>query len=202
MRVALFGGTFDPIHRGHLAIASAAADAYALDMVLFAPVGRQPLKPDRTLADFAERLEMVALACKADARFVASDLDAPHADGSANYTVDAVAELRRQLPSGTFFVLVGADSFLQLPRWHEPDRLLELAEWIVVSRPGFSLNDLALMGLSSAQIKRVHVLDSVHQDVSATELRRRLRNGDDCGDLLPTEIVEYIRAHRLYEKHS
>jgi len=198
MRVALFGGTFDPMHSGHLAIASAAADAFALDMVFFAPVGRQPLKPEGTMASFSDRLAMVELACKGDSRFAASDLDAPHADGSANYTVDAVAELRRQLPGGTIFVLVGADSFLELPRWRQPDRLLGLAEWIVVSRPGFSLNDLAALGLSGGQMDRVHVLDGVHQEVSATELRRRLLSGDDCGDLIPAEVVEYIRAHRLY----
>jgi nicotinate-nucleotide adenylyltransferase len=198
-RVALFGGTFDPIHRGHLAIASAAANVFALETVLFAPVGKQPLKLEGTLAGFADRLEMVTLACRADPRFAASRLDAPHVDGSVNYTVDALTELRREMPDATLFVLVGADSFLELRQWRKSDQLLELAEWIVVSRPGFSLNDFAGLGLSGSQMGRVHVLNSVHEEVSATELRKRLRSGDDCGDLIPAVVAEYIRAHRLYE---
>ena len=199
MRVALFGGTFDPVHRGHLAIAAAAADAFALDVVLFAPVGRQPLKPEGTVASFSDRLAMVELACKTDARFVASDLDAPHADESPNYTVDTLAKLRRVMPDATLFVLVGADSFLELRRWHQPDRLLELAEWIVVSRPGFSLQSPNGLRLNDTSLKRIHVLDGVHQEVSATELRRRLHSGGDCGDLITAEVVRYLRAPRLYE---
>jgi nicotinate-nucleotide adenylyltransferase len=147
MRVALFGGTFDPIHCGHLRLASAAADACALDQVLFAPVGHQPLKPEGATASFADRLAMVTLACdstphpdrKPDPRFLASTVDAPHPDGTPNFTVDTLETLARQLPGATLFALAGADSFLDLRRWRQPDRLLTLAEWIVVSRPGFPL---------------------------------------------------------------
>jgi nicotinate-nucleotide adenylyltransferase len=112
MRVALFGGTFDPIHRGHLAIAGAAADAFALDKVLFAPVGRQPLKGGGTPTGFGDRLAMVRLACEGDGRFVASEVDAPRGDWTPNYTVDTLQTLRWEMPDATLFVLVGADSFL------------------------------------------------------------------------------------------
>ena len=136
MRVALFGGTFDPIHRGHLALASAAASAFALDRVLFAPVGRQPLKAESPAATFADRLEItrLAVASAASPRFAVSSIDAPRPDGAPNYTVDTLAALAREAPAATLFVLTGADSFLSLRNWHSPDRLLELAEWIVVSR--------------------------------------------------------------------
>ena len=194
MRIALFGGTFDPVHRGHLAIATAAADAFALDQILFAPAGRQPLKPEGTPTTFADRLAMVQLACTDHPRFIVSEVDAPRADGSPNYTVDTVATLQRQMPSAKLFVLVGADSFLDLPRWHQADRLRKMVDWIVVSRPGFPLPESPLQ----AQPDRIHPLNSVHEDVSATELREHLQRGEDCSDLLPAPVMQYIREHHLY----
>jgi nicotinate-nucleotide adenylyltransferase len=204
MRVALFGGTFDPPHRGHIGIATAAADAFGLDKVLFAPTGRQPLKLDAAPTPFAERLAMVRLACTVDARFVTSDVDAPHPNGAPNYTVETLDALRRAMPDAALFNLVGADSLLKLPGWREPERLLELAEWIVISRPGFPLGQLDSLGLTAelrltpAQRSRIHLLESVHEDVSATELRERLHRGDRCDGLLAPAVADYIAAHGLY----
>jgi nicotinate-nucleotide adenylyltransferase len=198
MRVALFGGSFDPPHDGHLAIATAAADVFDLESVLFAPVGRQPLKTESVPAAFADRLAMVELACKVDRRFAVSEVDAPRPDGSPNYTVETLALVREQVPKMRLFNLVGADSFLDLPRWHEPERLFELAEWIVVSRPGFALADLSSLGLTPRQRGRVHLLQTVHEDVAATDLRERLEAGDRCLDVLPPAVSEYIEAHHLY----
>jgi nicotinate-nucleotide adenylyltransferase len=198
MRVALFGGSFDPPHHGHIAIARAAADTFALDRVLFAPVGHQPLKSDATPAPFADRLAMVDLACKADPRFFPSEVDAPRPDGAPNYTVNALAVLSERMPEAQLFNLVGADSFLNLRRWHDPERLLELAEWIVVSRPGFALDDLSALRLTARQRKRVHLLQTVHEDVAATDLRERLDRGDPCSDVLGPAVAAYIKAHRLY----
>lgn len=197
MRVALFGGSFDPPHHGHIAIAAAAADVFDLDKVLFAPVGHQPLKPGGA-APFPDRLAMVELACRADSRFAVSDLDAPRPNGSPNYTVETLAKLHEAMPDVRLFNLVGADSFLDLRRWHEPERLLELAEWIVVSRPGFPLANLAPLGLTPQQLGRVHLLQTVHEDVAATNLRERLEAGDRCADLLAPEVTAYIEVHRLY----
>jgi nicotinate-nucleotide adenylyltransferase len=198
MRIALFGGSFDPPHHGHIAIATAAADVFDLGSVLFAPVGQQPLKPDGVPAPFADRLAMVELACRADSRFGVSDIDAPRSDGTPNYTVDTLATLHEAMPEERLFNLVGADSFLDLPRWHEPERLLELAEWIVVSRPGFPLADLSPLGLTPYQRGRVHLLLTVHEDVAATNLRERLEAGDLCADVLAPAVSAYIQAHQLY----
>ena len=202
MRIALFGGTFDPPHKGHLAVAAAAADTFLLDRILFAPAGRQPLKPQDRPASFADRLAMVTLACAQDTRFQPSTLDAPHFDGAPNYTVDALQTLSHENPHATLFNLVGADSFLDLPRWREPNRLLELAQWIVVSRPGFSLDDLSGLNLTPHQRSRVHLLQTVHEDIAATDLRHRLRDGDPCTALIPPEILTYILAHHLYHASS
>jgi nicotinate-nucleotide adenylyltransferase len=209
MRVAFFGGTFDPIHRGHLRLAAAAADAFALDRVLFAPVGHQPLKAEGATASFADRMAMTALAltdpatCNlqpATCNFLISSLDAPRPDGAPNYTVDTLAALTLEYPAATLFVLTGADSFLTLRNWRSPEQILSLAEWIVVSRPEFPLTEaeLAPLGLTPAQRPRVHLLTTVHEDVSASELRRRLHAGDPCPGLLPSAVAEYIQSHHLY----
>lgn len=203
MRVAFFGGTFDPIHRGHLAIARAAVEQFRLDTVIFAPVGRQPLKAKTAEAPFADRIAMVRLACDAAAsagRFVASEIDAAKPDGQPNYTVDTLAELARHWPDADLFAISGADSFLTLRSWREPDRLLELAKWIVVSRPGFALGreGLAGLGLTDAQSSRVHLLTTIHEDVSASELRRRLHAGEDCSDWVAEPVMQYVRHHGLY----
>lgn len=208
MRVAFFGGTFDPIHRGHLRLASAAADAFALDRVLFAPVGNQPLKAKLPIASFADRLEMTRLALSsttgnlqpATCSFLVSTLDAPRPDGQPNYTVDTLAALAREYPAADLFVLTGADSFLTMRKWRSPDRLLALAEWIVVSRPEFPLAQaqLAELALAPGQLARVHLLATVQEDVSATELRRRLQAGDPCPGLLSPAVAAYIQAHHLY----
>jgi nicotinate-nucleotide adenylyltransferase len=217
MRVALFGGSFDPPHRGHIAIATAAADAFALDRVLFTPAGRQPLKRNGHAASYDQRLEMCALAC-ADAdprRFAVSTLDAPLADGSPNYTVRTLELLADEYPAVQRFNLVGADTFQHLGKWREPHRLIQLAEWIVVSRPGIPLKLPDNLTLTAAQRARIHLLSTVHEDVAATTLRQLLAGraagggkreagrvdayeASSLDDLLPPSVAAYIAAHHLY----
>jgi nicotinate-nucleotide adenylyltransferase len=198
-RLGYFGGSFDPPHSGHLAIARAAATAFSLDRILFVPTAHQPLKPTGPAAPFDARLAMVALLCTGDPSFEASSLEAPHVDGSPNYTVDTLTQLRSSLNGpDVIFVLVGADAFLDLRRWREPDRLLTLAEWIVISRPGFSLQDLSPLALTTAETKGVHILDGIAEPASATSIRELLHSGSDCPGLLPTTVLRYIRDHHLY----
>ena len=150
-RIAFFGGSFGPPHRGHLAIAAAAADRFAFDQVLFAPVGHQPLKGEYPATDFLHRYTMTALATQADPRFVPSLLDAPRSKDAnetrPNYTVETLAQLRASLstrPESTaLFTLLGADSWLDIARWFQTSRLLALTDWIVAARPGFSLDRAA-----------------------------------------------------------
>ena len=209
MRVGVFGGTFDPVHKGHLLLAETAEEAYGLDRVLLAPTGRQPLKEAPPAASYADRLAMVRLAVEEEfgpasrfsaSRFAVSEEDAPRPDRKPNYTVDLLRRLRTQLPGAELWVLAGADSFLTLRRWREPDALLALAEWVVVSRPGSDLTQtkLAALGLTAEERARVHLLMTLHEEVSATDLRRRLAEGDGCEELLPASVVRYIREHDLY----
>ena len=199
MRIAYFGGSFDPPHRAHLQVARAASEAFALNRVLLAPTGNQPLKSGPPQANYADRLVMTRLLCADDPHLEVSELDAPHADGSPNYAVDALSSLKDiSDPDAQLFALAGADSFLTLPRWRNPQRLLELAEWIVVSRPGFSLDDLSTLNLSPKEQSRIHLLTSVDEPVSATGIRERLRIGVSCGDMLPPKVALYIARMHLY----
>ncbi len=146
-RIAFFGGSFDPPHRGHLAIASAAADRFALDQVLFAPAGYQPFKSKVPATDFLHRYAMTALATQADPRFIPSLLDAPHRGATdaerPNYTVETLSRLRASLAAEAepteLFTLLGADSWVEIGQWFQASRLLALTDWIVAARPGFAL---------------------------------------------------------------
>ncbi len=199
MRVGFFGGSFDPPHRGHLTVALAAAEAFRLDRVLLAPTGRQPLKPNGPAAPFADRLAMIELLCKGHAPLEASGIDAPQPGDAPNYTIDTVGRLRLELdPADELFILVGVDAFLDLRRWHEPERLLAAAEWIVVSRPGLDRERLDDLQLTTQQQQRVHWLDGVADPASATGIREALQAGRNPGDLVLPRVLEYIHAHHLY----
>ena len=199
MRIGYFGGSFDPPHRGHLTVALAARERFALDKVLLAPTGRQPLKPDGPRASFGDRLAMTELLCAGQTGLEASAIDAPSPDGGFNYTADTLTRLRANLPpTAELYAIVGADAFLGLPHWHGVEKLFALAEWIVVSRPGSPLEQLEAMPLRPEQRGRVHLLDGIADPTSATHVRARLREGQPCEPLLPMTLCEYIRAHRLY----
>ena len=198
MRIGYFGGTFDPPHRAHLHAAQAAADAFALDRVLLAPTGLQPLKAEAAKASFEDRMAMTRLLCADDPRLEASAIDGPLEDGSPNFTVDALGRLHAQAPEAELFALAGADSFLTLRQWHEPQRLLQLAEWIVVARPDFSLDDIASLNLTEAERSRVHLLPELDENVSATGIRERLRVGVSCGTMLTPTVSLYIARMHLY----
>ncbi len=175
-----------------------AANALRLNRVLLAPTGRQPLKQASALASFDDRLAMTRLLCAADPRLEVTGIDPPHEDGSPNYTVDVLEELMAASPDAQIFSIVGADSFLHLPSWREPERLFALAEWVVVSRPDFPLDRIDQLGLTAEQRSRVHLLTTLEDDTSATELRARLQAGVSPGDRLTPEVLLYISRMRLY----
>jgi nicotinate-nucleotide adenylyltransferase len=220
MRIAFFGGTFDPPHCGHLAIARAAVTRLALDQVLVAPVGTQPLKGGSAQSSFEDRLAMVRLAVEGVPGLAASSVDAPLAGGQPNYTFDTLQGLRHQLqPTDTLFCLLGADSFLTLRWWHRCSELLVFCDFIVAGRPGFSLEQIngalpqgvenrgehreagitrfTLAG-PSGKSAGLFVLPDLDQDISATEIRAALAEGSEPQTVLPPAVAEYIRSHGLY----
>ena len=154
-RIAFFGGSFDPPHRGHLAIARAAKAALQLDTVLFAPVGAQPLKPTGSTAPYDDRVAMTRLAIAGEPGFELSLADAPNSAGVPNYTINTLLTLKEELaPGAALFCLMGADSFLALRKWHRGTEIPFVAPLIVASRPRQAFADLAAVlpgGLSLAQ---------------------------------------------------
>ena len=193
-RIAFFGGSFDPPHRGHLAIARAATAQLSLDQVLFAPTGRQPFKSAGAHAPFPDRLRMVELLCAEAPKasgWQASTLDAPHPDDAPNYTVDALETLAQAHPTAHLFAILGADSLQQFPRWHRASRLLELATWIVVSRPGYTPVPLPPGA-------RVHWIEGVAVPLASHVLRERLAAGDPCTADIPGTVLRYIHERGLY----
>lgn len=233
-RVAFFGGSFDPPHLGHLAVARAARRAFRLDSVLFAPVGTQPLKSEGSTSSFADRLAMTRLAIESEPRFAISLADAPKPSGEPNFTLEALKGLRAQLgPGSELYCLMGADSFLGLKRWHRAGEIPFAASLIVASRPGDSLDGLQaalpkglsleigpdveksesgvdvrsfLLLNSAGERANFYILPGLDVEISASDIRRRLRDGPEGvlerpatePRLLPDAVAEYIGAHGLY----
>jgi nicotinate-nucleotide adenylyltransferase len=225
MRIGFFGGSFDPPHNGHLAVAKAAFNALHLDRVLWAPVGLQPLKPDGSSASYDDRAAMVGLAIADDLAFELSRVEAPGAISQPNYTIDALESLRARFPPETnLYLLMGADAFRGLRNWRRAADIPLSADLVVAARPGEDLSDLSASlplgfacepGEQSDVLRTftlrntagvessLYLLPGVHAEVSATDLRQALRSahaGSDLASLLPAAVAQYIREHGLYRQ--
>ena len=185
MRLALFGGTFDPIHTAHLTVAREAADQFRLDQVWFVPAANPPHKSGETAATYDDRCYMVELACQAaDPRFFMSLLEA---GSGKSYSIDTVESVRASGHRPYF--IIGADAFAEITTWHRWEDLLRLTEFIVVTRPGHDYN--------APPGARVHRLDTVALPVSSSEMRRRLAAGE-LPQELPPAVAFYIVENGLY----
>jgi nicotinate-nucleotide adenylyltransferase len=192
--LGLMGGTFDPIHVGHLAIAEEAREALALERILFVPAPRPPHKPDGVAAAIDARLAMVALAIAGNPAFELSriEIDRP----GPSYTVDTAAELARD---GDLTVILSAETFADLPQWHEPDRLFDLARVAVVPREGYPAPDPAWLSETfPGREGRVTYLEGPRLGLSSTAIRARVAAGRSIRYLVPAAVEAYIAEHRLY----
>ena len=224
-RIAFFGGSFDPPHLGHLAVARAAKAALDLDEVLFVPVGKQPLKvvDGTTLlqAGYADRVAMTQLAIEDEAGFRVSLADTPRADGEPNYTIDSLRRIAAEGPV-TLYLLMGADAFRLLPRWHEAGEIPFAATLVVVARPGEDLRRLEEglpAGITARETGRIgqltqyrvedgegrwaemFVMPDLHYEVSATALRGSLRGVEAGAAALQVTpaVLRYIAERGLYQ---
>jgi len=211
--VALFGGTFDPVHAGHIAVAQAAQRRFHLDAIYFIPSSRPPHKSRLELLPFVHRYAMVALACIEHPHFVPSLAEAPP-PGAPHifYTIDTVRRFHREHPDDHLYFIVGADQFLELPTWRNYESLLDSSDFIIASRPGFRLDALRLV-IPPEKLARtatsdghkialrrstVHMLATVASHVSSTEIRERLRRKQTIHGLVPARVEEYILKQALY----
>ena len=191
MRLAIFGGTFDPVHTAHTRVAREAADRFRLDKVLFVPAAHPPHKPEGQTTPYEHRYRMVELACREDPRFEPSRLEEGE---SRSYTIHTLEKLKAQLaPGDELFFLIGADAFAEIDSWHRSRDVMALADFIVVSRPGYELR--------VPEGARVHRLETLALPLSSSEIRRQLETTGTAEGLHP-EVLEYIRRHRLYARES
>lgn len=199
-RIGILGGTFDPPHVGHLWLATLAADAMALDRVLFMPAAQPPHKVGQPVSRATDRLLMTRLAIAGDPLLELCPIEMERPGPS--YTIDSVDELERLYPDDTtLFLVMAADSLAQIDTWREPDRLLERIEWIVGPRPGDPLPERdALAARFGDGASRIHLLEGPSLDVSSTALRQRVADGHPIRYLVPRGVEELITERGLYRR--
>lgn len=195
MRIGFFGGTFDPIHHGHLILASYAASAAGLDRVLFAPAAVPPHKV-RQITNVSHRIEMLLRAIEHDDRFELTNVDlereGPH------YSADTLAILAEKHPCATLYFLMGSDSYRDLPTWHEPLRLFDHAHLLVGKRPNSAFDEEALWQALPPARTRTEFVDIPLIEISSTEIRQRVAQQLPIDYLLPRAVRTYIESNGLY----
>jgi len=200
MNFGVLGGTFDPIHKGHLIIAEAARKKLRLARVIFVPAGQPWLKNDRDITPAEHRVNMVRLAIAGKAHFEQSTVEVDRPGPS--YSVDTVAALRKDFgDEAQIYFLIGWDSLAELPEWHQPRRLLKLCKLVAITRPDFSRPDLKSLESSVPGItKSVVWLDIKPVDISSSDIRRRVAHGISINRLVPGNVEKYIKENGLYRK--
>jgi nicotinate-nucleotide adenylyltransferase len=226
MNIGLFGGTFDPVHRGHMALARAAMERCKLHRVYFVPANIPPHKQTQPLAPFVHRFAMLALATAEEKAFVPSLLEAPDESGNKkkdhpNYTIDTIKRLKHSFKtSDSLFLLIGMDAFAEITKWHQAEGLFRESEFIVAGRPGYSLADVANALPEKLRPRpevtkpfhkqvatgdlvlpgvSIHLLEDLHQQASATAIRQAASAGKPLGRFVEPAVAEYIRKMGLYK---
>src|SRR5271165_5973225 len=233
MNIGLFGGTFDPIHRGHLALARAARERCDLSRILFVPANVPPHKQRQPLSAFAHRYAMIALATADEKDFTPSLLEAPedfdHGVGGKekaklakpNYTIDTVKRLKQPFKKADrLFLLIGIDAFEDIAKWYQVEALFRECEFVVASRPGYSLADVANALPASLRPRQevtrpfekqvatgdlvlkgvtIHFLDQVYQPISSTAIREAAATGKPLGRFVDPAVADYIKKVGLYK---
>ena len=193
MKIALFGGSFDPPHLGHLAFARVALDALAPDRLLWMPAGRQWQKPDQIMAAGEHRVQMVQHLIAGEPRFAVDDREL-HRRGPS-FTADTLNEFTRQYPGAELMFLIGQDQYARLPTWYRAETVAALATLVVVPRAGE-----AVVTPPGMPAHRLRVLDLPDTPISSTAVREAIARGDDISPLVGADVASYIDSHRLYGK--
>lgn len=198
MKLGIFGGTFDPVHDGHLAAAERVRAKMDLDLVLFVPAGQPWFKAGRIVSDAEHRLEMTRIATAGNPHFAVSDMEVLR-DGPT-YTIDTLAALRQEMGEGVeFFVILGVDSLNELHRWHRSAAVLGMATVVGVTRAGVEAVDrAALESIRHGAADQVMIVDGLCIDISAADVRRRMKEGLSVRGLIPQGVEDYAKRHGLY----
>lgn len=205
MRIGILGGSFDPVHLGHLGVARAVADALGLERVLLIPAAQAPLREAAVRADGARRAAMLRIAIEelarseGEGRLEVDEIELRR--GGVSYTVDTLRALRAARPEDRFTWIVGADQLARLGQWREPEELARLAEWAAYARPGFDWEKLTVPAVPGLRVRRVEPAAGALWDVSSSEVRARLSRGESAAGLVPDKVIEYIHENGLYRPH-
>ena len=205
MTLGILGGTFDPIHNGHVAAAEAAQQSLDLDAITLIPSHDPPHRRDPVGATSEHRYAMAALVAAERPGWSASRIEVDRQ--GASYTYDTLVKLRETVSVGAqYFFILGADAFAEIASWSRYPAVLDLANFVVVSRPGITLDSLRERVPSAFSKRpsgetRVILVEANTPDISATDIRRRVRNGDTIDGLVPGAVASYIQTHRLYVGH-
>lgn len=198
MKTGVFGGTFDPVHIGHLAVAERVHSDLGLNRVIFVPTNISPFKLGQLTSSGEHRLSMLSFAIQDNPHFEASDIELRR--GGTSYTVDTMEILKGLYPDDEFYFIMGMDSFLELNGWKGVDRLIELSQLVVVTRPGYELSSeqSKLLALPPEVWQRTRFLEVLGLDIAATEIRDRIKRGQSVRYLLVPEVVTYIHENGIY----
>ena len=191
MRIGILGGSFDPIHNGHLALARESQRQFDLQKILFVPTLIPPHKvKDSALSPAPVRARIVELAIQGQKDWELCDIELKRQ--GISYTVDTLRELHKEYPQGKFFFIAGADSFHDLKQWKEPDQIMKLSEWIVAPRPSY--------GLPAQMPPGFHKLQIAPMSISATELRQKIEQGREVSEWIPEKVLEYLKRMNIYQR--
>ncbi|WP_369699664.1 nicotinate-nucleotide adenylyltransferase [Nesterenkonia sp. Act20] len=191
--MGIMGGTFDPIHHGHLVAASEVATEFELDEVIFVPTGQPWQKAGREVAEAEHRYLLTVVATAANPRFTVSRVDIDR--GGATYTIDTLRDFREMYPDAELFFITGADAMAQIMSWKNVDELWELAHFVSVTRPGYASEDFG-------RTKEISLMEIPAMAISSTDCRERVRAEKPVWYLVPDGVVQYIAKHRLYQPDS
>ena len=197
MKIGLYGGTFDPLHNGHMKVAQEAKNHLQLDRVIFIPAGDPPHKAGKAITDKQDRLNMVRLAAEAEGAEV-SDWELSRREKS--YSVETLKHFQTQFPEDELFFIIGADSFRDLPSWWHYRELMELCTFVVISRPDIEKDSLLTRYAGDEKPPRVFFLDHIFMDISSTNIRKMVSEGKDVSRLVPPAVHQYMQSRGLYQK--
>ena len=192
-RIGVMGGTFDPIHNGHLVAASEVADKFSLDSVIFVPTGQPWQKAEKQVTAAESRYLMTVIATASNPRFGVSRVDIDR--GGATYTVDTLRDLREAYPDAELFFITGADAMANIVSWHNWEEMFEMARFVAVTRPGYELSESMMPDIHQ---RRVDLVDVPALAISSTDIRRRAEEGRPVWYLVPDGVVQYISKNNLY----
>lgn len=191
------GGTFDPIHHGHLVAGSEVADRFNLDMVIFVPTGQPWQKADRKVSPAEDRYLMTVIATASNPRFHVSRVDIER--GGDTYTVDTLSDIREEYPDADLFFITGADALAQIVTWRDWEKMFDLAHFVGVTRPGYELDDDIIPEVHK---DRVSLVDIPAMAISSTDCRERAGAGHPVWYLVPDGVVQYISKRQMYQQES